>query len=61
MNDRTRIISVIRDVRSLIRELPHYPGMDKHPEAKLLIKEAYEKIARAHEAIASGRVPSDNK
>ena len=57
MNNKSMIVSTIQNARTLIRELPHYPGMGNYPEAKKLIEEAYDKISRAHEAIASGRVP----
>lgn len=57
MRNKAMIISTIRDARTLIRELPHYPGMEDFPAANKLIKEAYDKISRAHEAIASRREP----
>lgn len=55
--DKSKIVAEVRKARSVVRELTYIQELDQYPAASKLIKEAYDKISRAHEAIASGREP----
>lgn len=57
MITKTQIVYSVRIARAAVRGLTCIQELDQHPEAKKLIDEAYDKISRAHEAIASGRAP----